>query len=66
MTVIFVELMHKEFSTKVLCIMLSQAVCALYKDDRLIREARLACFLAILEKAILRRTFGVVFDLVNS
>lgn len=39
---------------------------ALYEDDSLIRGARLVCSLAILENVILRRTFGVVFDSVNS
>lgn len=66
MAVQVVKLIHKEFSTKTLCIMLSQPLCALYKDDSLIRGARLVCSLAVLENVILRRTFGVVFDSVYS
>lgn len=65
-TVIFVKLIHKEFSTKVLRIMLSRALHALYKDDSLIRGAGLVCSLAVLETVILRRRVGVVFDSVNS
>lgn len=63
MTVIFVKLIHKEFSTKILCVMLSQALCPVYKDDSIIRGARLVCSPAILENFVLRRTFGVLFDL---
>lgn len=66
MTVIFVKLLHKEFSKKVLCVMLSQALCPVYKDDRLIRGARLVCSPAILENVVLRKTFGVLLDSFNS
>lgn len=65
MTVIFVKLIHKEFSKKVLCVMLSQALCPVYKDDSIIRGARLVCSPAILGN-VLRRTFGVVLDSFNS
>lgn len=47
MTVIFVKLILKEFLTKVLYIMLTQALRALYEDNSLIKGARLVCSLTI-------------------